>query len=160
MMSIVFLPLGHGKVASINFEDFDLARPWKWGLGGYKRRYVCRKLPRTPEGRGTQYLHRVLCGSLVSVDHIDGNPLNNCRDNLRPATVQQQARGFQRKPAGTSSKFRGVCWVTRASRWLASVKVSGRAIHIGHFREERDAALAYNAKATELGFSREALNLV
>ena len=71
------------------------------------------------------------------IDHADGNPLRCTEDNLRLVTPQQNAWN-RRKRSGCSSRFKGVDKVP--SGWR------GRCdnCHLGIFREEIDAACAYN----------------
>lgn len=85
------------------------------------------------------------------VSYVDGNSLNNQRSNLRLATKQQVSRTHRKhKPNGAStSEYKGVHWGKREQRWVARICVDGRNIHLGYFREEIDAALAYDNAARE-----------
>lgn len=94
----------------------------------------------------------------LQVDHIDGDRLNNHVSNLRMVTAQQNARGYRKPRANASSKYRGVDWVKHAKRWRAKVVSDGKEIYLGHFKDEIQAARAFDKKAIELGFEKEALN--
>lgn len=60
------------------------------------------------------------------------------------------------KRAGATSRFKGV---SRAgSRWTACIGLHRRAIHLGTFDREEDAARAYDAKARELHGEQGVLN--
>jgi hypothetical protein len=93
-------------------------------------------------------------------DHKDGNKLNNFATNFRMATPTQNKCGFLSKAKGTSSQYRGVCWDKQMSKWRAKIRFKNRQIFIGLFISEQEAATAFNAKATELGFLPEALNSI
>lgn len=83
------------------------------------------------------------------LDHENGDGLDNKWDNLREAT-QTQNNANMRKRTGTSSRFKGVTYVTRRKKWQAAIKVSGKCLFLGRFDREEDAAAAYIAKAKEV----------
>jgi len=51
---------------------------------------------------------------------------------------------------GSKSQLKGVYWNISVKKWVASITVNYKFIHIGYFDNIRDAAIAYNAKAREL----------
>ena len=58
----------------------------------------------------------------------------------------------------TSPAYVGVYWSKRDRVWLAQVRLTRRwSIHLGSYRDPRNAALARDAKVRELGLKR-ALN--
>lgn len=157
---IVFLPLSQGKVAIIDFADFEKVGRFKWCAARTPngRFYALRNLPRkNGKNQKSLKLHCEILG-IKGVDHRDGNGLNNCRENLRPATQKQNNQAFQRKAPGVSSKFRGVVWHRRDLKWQASIMKDRVPYYLGYFKVEEDAARAYDKKAKELGFFKEALN--
>lgn len=80
------------------------------------------------------------------VDHINGNTLDNRKENLRIVTAQQN-QGNSRKIAVFTSKFKGVCWQKASSKWRAYIAVNRRQQHLGLFENEIDAAKAYDMAA-------------
>lgn len=94
----------------------------------------------------------------LEVDHIDGNPINNHSNNLRMVSHLENSRAFK-KPRGKSA-FRGVSWIQKIKRWRACITVPGKKVYLGQFINEKEAALAYNNKAKELGWPKECLNAV
>lgn len=96
----------------------------------------------------------------LETDHIDGDPQNNHFSNLRMVTSGENSRAYRTKKKGCSSQYRGVSWKKSNRKWIARVGKNGITIHIGLFSSEKEAAKAWNAKAIELGFFKEALNLV
>ena len=72
----------------------------------------------------------------------------------------ENSRAFRKKAKGTSSRYRGVGWNKANRKWLARIQKDKKFIYIGQFETEEEAALAYNKRATELGFFPEALNKV
>lgn len=81
-------------------------------------------------------------------DHIDCNPYNNQRSNLRPCTYSQNSanRAKWRKSA---SKYKGVSWITQNAKWRASICVRRHMIYLGNYTTEEAAARAYNKAALE-----------
>lgn len=100
----------------------------------------------------TYYLHREVLGLSYGdgmvVDHIDRNPLNCKRDNLRAAKGHKM--NAQNKPSfkGSSSRFRGVR--KRGTQFEAYVHIEGKQIHVGRFEKEVDAAIAVHHKRKEV----------
>jgi hypothetical protein len=86
------------------------------------------------------------CPEGLHVDHIDGNPLNNVRSNLRLCTNQQNLRNMRSK--GGSSKFKGVSKLGR--RYVARIMVDGKDVRRKSFYCEVEAAVQYDEWASEL----------
>src|SRR6267142_2252812 len=64
----------------------------------------------TKIGKRTLYIHQLLCPGMDGVDHINRNPLDNTRGNLRPATRSIQGQNQKKRRTGLTSKFIGVYW--------------------------------------------------
>ena len=101
------------------------------------------------------YLHHLIYiyhyGSLpeVYIDHKDGNRLNNKIENLRPVTTQQNM--FNAKgQAGSSSKYKGVCWDKARGKWRARIVVNEKEMYLGRYDTEEEARDAYTFAAEEL----------
>lgn len=160
MEPIVFIPLTQGKVAVVDFADFELVRGFGWyasseKTGGpiYARRTI--RNPNRPGHYSCVQMHGQITG-WASVDHKNGNGLDNRRTNLRAVGHSQNLRSFQRKPANKSSKFRGVSWHKSDRKWRATLSHPWK--FIGNFDSEESAARAWDAAVSDLGFSEEALN--
>lgn len=68
------------------------------------------------------------------VDHIDGNKLNNCIENLRGATKSQNCQN-QKTPINNKSGYKNVCWNKRKNKWCVQLKVQDKSINIGYFKD-------------------------
>ena len=84
-----------------------------------------------------------------SIDHRDRNPSNNRIENLRPATVNQQAQN-QRSREGSSSVYKGVSYHKAKGNWRAYIQTDKKLKYLGSFDCECDAAQVYNFEAAEL----------
>lgn len=91
------------------------------------------------------YMHRLIMGAVPGemIDHINGNTLDNRLCNLRFTNKSLNSIN-SKKRVGTSSKYRGVTWHAQNKRWLAQTGIKGKHISIGCFKNEVDAAIAYN----------------
>lgn len=161
--AVIFIPLTQGKVAVIDFEDFDeRVRPYKWCVLKSKNTFYARRRRGKADGPGTEsiYLHRVItnCPDGLEPDHKNGDGLDNRKENLVLGDHAKNNRGFKRKRAGASSRFRGVCWDVSRQHWHACIRLNNHQYNLGRFSSEEDAARARDKKAIELGFAQEALN--
>lgn len=148
-MTIVFIPLTQGRVAIIDFADFESVRGQKWCATRKGRRwYVMRKVRRK-----TVYLHQQVLGNGPGdIDHKDGNGLNNCRDNLCRVSHADNVRGFNRPRLNNTSGVRGVSWYKAGRKWHARLKHNGKTFHLGYFENLTDAVNARKLKAKELNY--------
>lgn len=71
-------------------------------------------------------------------DHIDRNPLNNRRHNLRKATTADNARNRTIQKNNTS-KVMGVSLNKRDNLWIARIQVDGDRKYLGSFVNKNDA---------------------
>lgn len=143
------LMLSNKSVALVDNEDFEKVSMYSWYLhkGGYAARNGTR--PGEPH---TIFLHHFVTstGYKYVVDHINGNRLDNRKENLRIVTQQQNC--FNRPPNKnkSSSKYKGVYWSKQKNLWLALIKINGKSRHLGYFNTEINAAIAYNENAKVL----------
>lgn len=134
----------------VDDADYDAVMQFKWYAHKDQTgdRFVARRNIKKPDGkRGYQFLHQFLMPGIDRVDHRDGNSLNDQRENLRPATARQNSQGFRKKRRGVTSEFRGVSWYKKYAKWVAEIEVDGNRVFLGYFKEEVDAALAYDKAA-------------
>jgi len=106
------------------------------------------------------YLYTEVWPGDFSVDHIDGDPSNNLEGNLRLLTQHQNMLSFNKPTVGAGSIYRGVCYDKEKRLWLSQIVFQRDRKLKKRFKTELEAALAYNYKAKELGFNKEAFNLV
>jgi hypothetical protein len=79
-----------------------------------------------------QKLHRVIFlmhhGYLPAyIDHIDGNPLNNKVENLRPTTRSQNLCNTKLF-INSKSGIKGVSWHTQSKKWYVQVRLKGKSV--------------------------------
>lgn len=130
------LPLAGGHEALIDAADAEACAQHNWWLVGPKR---CQHVSTQIRG-GSMRLTRFLTGE-HNVDHVNSNPLDNRRVNLRSATPTQQSAN--RRPVG-NRRFKGV--YVQGHRYRA--RING--VHIGMYDTPEDAARAYDRAALVL----------
>jgi hypothetical protein len=107
----------------IDVEDYSKVKGFRWcNSRGYA---VTRK------GK-TQYLHKMILevGEGEEVDHVNQNPLDNRKSNLRPCTKAQNARNSNIRSNNTSGVW-GVSWYKKSQKWRASITINREFIHLG-----------------------------
>jgi hypothetical protein len=93
------------------------------------------------------------------VDHINGDRLDNRKQNLRLCTQTENNQNSRCLKPKTSA-YKGVCWSKSKKKWIAQICANGKSIFIGHYNKEQDAAYSYNLKAEELHGDFARLNSV
>lgn len=131
-----------GEQILIDDADYAWASERRWWL---QRGYVATKCDRR-----NKYLHRLLMGAAFGqeVDHIDGDPLNNQRANLRLCTHAENMRNRLTNRKKMYSRYKGV--TKTKGYWVAYIRgADGRQKHLGSFPTEEAAARAYDAASIE-----------
>ena len=127
---------------TVSIQDAEVIKPYKlYYSSGYVEIIVNDKRHR---------LHRYIMQECMKenipathvIDHINNNPLDNRRENLRSVTYSENSRN-KRKQSDTSSKYHGVSYHKVSKNWKASIKV-GKKTHIAYYDNEVSAAYQYN----------------
>lgn len=139
----ITLPSGH--LALVDADDFARLARYDWRIqqpGHYVRATV---------NSARTHLHRLIVGATAGqvVDHINHNPLDNRRTNLRICNDAQDLAN-KRRPRTNTGGYKGVVWRPSRHKWEASVQPRGKARFLGRFDDPWDAAQAYNSAALEL----------
>ena len=140
------IPLTQGKEAIVSAEDYDYLMQWKWcahkdGNKFYAVRYLGARMHREILKRmGIEAAH---------TDHIDGDGLNNVRENLRGCTAAENQRNRGKQRNNTSGE-KGVSWHKRDRKWHARIMLNGKSKHLGCFNNPQAAKEAYAKAAREL----------
>lgn len=82
------------------------------------------------------------------IDHINGKRDDNRIENLRPATLEENARNAK-KPKRNTSGAKNVYWYNRHKKWMAAITVDGKQRHIGYFDTVEAAEAAAIASRNE-----------
>ena len=135
------LPSGH--VVRIDDDDAALLAGRRWYAlkrKGHKAIYVRGQSPRSKK---FVLLHSLIMG--VPVDHWDGDGLNNCRRNLRPAGHRENAKNVGPK---RGKALKGVT-VDKGGRIRGTIMSDGVQIRSPRMPTEEAAARWYDAMARQ-----------
>ena len=154
---------GDGKFTTVDVDFFDAVSQYRWYMT--KDGYVYRSQHISGSGRNRVKkniaLHREIAGAPIGkvVDHLDRNPLNNARANLRICTRSQNEANSPSR--GGTSKYKGVSRnIGRGKAWQSGIKFQYKRIALGMFDTEKEAAKAYDKKAKELFGEFAYINLI
>jgi hypothetical protein len=143
------IELTQGKVALVDNGDFDELSKFKWYAHEEgKTFYACRIIWINKGKHTVLKMHRQIMQPLyeMDIDHIDGDGLNNQRENLRSCTHSQNLMNRLANRNNTSG-FKGVVWHKRAGKWRAQIMVDYKRKYFGLYRTAIEAARAYNEAA-------------
>jgi HNH endonuclease/AP2 domain len=120
-------------------EDQKRFGIYRWSLSGngYLQRHHTKE-----DGKHTKIrLHQEIMGfpKGVLIDHINGNKLDNRRQNLRIVDDKGNSENQARSSKNTSG-FRGVSWNKAAKKWQAYVHENRKMIHLGFYDDLNQAA--------------------
>lgn len=136
-----------GHIALVDDADYPLLSQFQWYLvKGYAYRSEWRNgktklipmhhdlLPIIPRG--------------MRRDHENRNRLDNRRKNLRICTpTQNSANSNAPMRRSKTSRYKGVRQHAGSVLWTASIGVDGKYLHLGSYKDETVAALAYDSAA-------------
>jgi hypothetical protein len=151
------IPNLYATVDDIDYPAVD-QHLWRvlWETRANGQRVVTAVVASAP-GRQTVYLHHFILSLQgvpkprhpLTVDHIDRNPFNNTRVNLRIATHSEQKTNQGKKTRnnrGTvpTSTYKGVSWHRQRQKWGAATRIGSTTYCLGLFSSEQEAAHAVN----------------
>lgn len=132
--------LSNGIKTYVDDEDYKYLSQFKWhNANGYAIRnyYLNGKLKKIK-------MHREIINppENMVVDHINNNTFDNCKNNLRICTQQQNVFN-SRKRKDNISGFKGVFFDKTRNKWQAKIQVNGKRKYLGRFTTAELAHEAY-----------------
>lgn len=108
---------------------------WKMTKTGHIVRNVTRGGKTTETMHVARFILGLRPGDSLTADHINRDPADNRRDNLRAIPKAGQAHNRHRRGG---SKYRGV-WPNGYGKWVARCQVGGKNHYLGTFDDEHEA---------------------
>lgn len=143
------IPLTQGKVALIDDEDWPLVKDYKWHAHKVRNVWYAETNIKVDGKRKTLKMNYLFVQPQkgYKTDHINGDGLDNRRENLRLVTEQQNQ--FNRHNTTGNSQYKGVSCIVPTKKWRSRITINRQIIHLGIFKNEVDAAKAYDKAAKE-----------
>ncbi len=143
--------LTRGCVALVDDEDYEFLSKYKWHVTIRKRTaYAVRYSGTGRKDKSSIYMHQqILDSNSTPVDHINGDGLDNRRENLRIAGYTGNTRNSRAKEGKKHSIYKGVYRFRDNGNYFSSIWLSGKSKYLGTFGNEIDAAKAYDKAARE-----------
>lgn len=152
----------NGEVALVDDEDQFFLSRFTWYMGSELANggYACCFIYGKQNIRKQIFMHQLIMAGAYGMDHINGNKLDNRKENLRLVTHQQNGWNKGKNRAASngklpSSQYKGVVKCTRVTGeiyWRVIVKLSKKGVkpeeflRMGPFATELEAARAYNTE--------------
>ena len=167
------IALSGGYVTKVDDGDYEVLSRYHWNYQRAKNgSKVYARTSIHVGGTGKQYkqrvvtMHRLIMGVVdagrsVEVDHINGDSLDNRRDNLRVCTGTENKQNIRNST--NSSGYKGINVIRPSKRYrkggfAANIVVRGVRVYLGFFETAELAAMAYNAAAISYFGNFAALN--
>lgn len=126
------LLLSDGGHTLVDDDVYELVNKWKWRKNS--QGYVRRSLP------NGEFLHRYITNAPKGklVDHINRNPLDNTKKNLRICTPSGNNVNMKVRK-DSKSGVRGVCLHRASGKWSVEIKYNRNRYFIGLFSRIEEA---------------------
>lgn len=140
------IPLANGGFTTVSAEDFEWLNEHEW------RELSGRAVRRDGDSIISMHVEIVRPEPGMEVDHINRDPLDNRRENLRECTYAENLRN--RGPyRNNQTGYVGVQHARTPGKYIAAIGHERRTIYLGTFDSAEAAARAYDSAA--LHFHRE-----
>ena len=123
--------------------DSALSTAYTWGISnsGYARNET---------NGATLLLHRLIAERIIGrsliigeeVDHINGNGLDNRRENIRVVPHMFNSQNLTKKRLNNTSGFRGVSFNKQTGKWRAQAQIASKYTYIGQYSSPEAAGEA------------------
>jgi hypothetical protein len=144
------IPVGRrGDVALVDDDNYPMLAQYKWTpTSGRNTVYAVTHIYVAGQRKRFR-MHRMCAPTVLMIDHIDGNGLNNQRSNLRPCDHSTNG-GNRSKSRHNTTGFKGVQLDRRTGKYRAIVEHQRIRYSLGYYVTAQEAARAYDKKAIEL----------
>ena len=121
--------------AVIDLDDAKRCKGYKWFVD--TKDYVSANCNKT-KIRLHRFIMNVLDNEDILIDHVDRNPLNNRKSNLRHCVYQENAQNrsiLYRNVSGTT----GIYWHKGKKKWEARIGVNDKCLYLGQYDNKEEA---------------------
>mgnify|MGYP001594937357 CR=1 FL=1 len=124
--------LSKGKVAIIDYDDYEKVSKYKWCFSG---KYAVR----VKQGK-TILMHRFIMSTPkgFDTDHINDNGLDNRKSNLRICSHSQNLMNHKLNQNNTSG-YKNISWDKQLNHWRVSIWVNNKRVINKLFKDINNA---------------------
>lgn len=142
---------GVRKYTYVDDEDYEKVKKYKWQSILKGGMYYVRRGVKLNNKLVSIYLHRLIMNAPkgLCVDHINHNPLDNRKRNLRICTHKQNMYNTRKNRKDRTSKYKGVYFSKLFNAWGVCLNKDGRTYKKDNIPTEIEAVKLYNEKAKE-----------
>jgi hypothetical protein len=152
-----------GLFCLVDDDDYPNLIKRQWQASSSRDRIYAIRTDGWKESKKTVRMHRFImkAKSGEQVDHINGNTLDNRKQNLRICNNEQN--GWNKKTAkNNTSGYKGVVFEDRRTKkkWRARIRFKGKVISLKYHTTKEEAASAYNKAAKKYFGEYSKLNFI
>lgn len=149
-LSYKVIKLTQNKETMVDLDVYEWASKSKWYAASWKNGFYAVKGGKQIKGKREPNiaLHRLIIDVKKDemIDHINGDTLDNRRENLRVCNNTQNQRNQKLSNRNTTG-YKGVSWHKKEKKWISRIRVNNKLIHLGYFKDLIEAAKAYDKAA-------------
>jgi HNH endonuclease/AP2 domain len=142
------IELTRGRATIVDDEDFEYLAQWRWHYTTVG--YAMRSGKKGGKSFKVSMSRQIMAAPKdLEVDHINGDKLDNRRENLRLCLPEENIRSRGPNKNNTSG-YRGVTYSKKERKWLAQITFQRKLTRIGVFESPEEAHEAYKVAALKL----------
>lgn len=149
-MESKIIKISKGRETIVDADDYEYLNQFKWYVNS--KGYAVRTTRNAERGVGlpkVAIMSRVIMkttNNRVHVDHINGNRLDNRKENLREVNQRQNSWNTQR--TNMANNWRGVYYSKKDNKFCANIVLPGETtLSLGQYDSPAIAAVAYDTMA-------------
>lgn len=133
----------NGIWVKVSFCDLAALSSYKWKFQHNTEKYI--QINSSANGTAMLMSRFILSAEDGQfVDHINRDPTDNRRENLRFCNLSQNAMN---RESLIGSKFKGVYYCKQRGNWVAQITINKKTKNLGRFLTQDQAAMAYDSMA-------------
>lgn len=151
--------LSNGGFTIVDDDKFEVLSKYKWHNSDG---YACRGEYMESYKQRTQRMHRQIMGLYIGdktrIDHINGDKLDNRKNNLRLCDQSQNAMNSKMR-VDNKSGFKGVYFYKSRNKYRAMIGIDKKQLDLGYYETPEEAGYVYEQFALQLypNFARSIL---
>ena len=140
------IKLTQNKYAIVDDEDYERLIIFKWHtLKSRGKLYAVKQNSKINNLQKRILMHRdiITVPKDMQLDHINGNGLDNRKENLRICIHQQNQQNQLNPHKNNKLGIKGVHWNKKRRKFVAQIRFNGKKLNLGCFNVLGDADSAY-----------------